>query len=141
MVPSRTGTPRSRNGILEIHRVLKVGGINGFTSWTQPGWRPALLRVAPPLADHPILQLFQNVWVHEAQITADLTRLGFKDVEFTPYEYTKDIKDPEEYRASLEMSLPVLFSREIAEKTIKCLMDDFGGKEVYKSVIVTAVKA
>ncbi|KAK3073846.1 hypothetical protein LTR53_004201 [Teratosphaeriaceae sp. CCFEE 6253] len=83
----------------EAHRVLKPGGIVGFTSWKSIAWweqiaQPAIKKYIPEAPELPTPgQLFPSRgWSAADAIPAKLTVAGFADVRVSEYGFTPDVE-------------------------------------------------
>jgi ubiquinone/menaquinone biosynthesis C-methylase UbiE len=103
--------------ISETSRILKPGGIAGFTSWKKITWwqtlaMPALAAFIP---DAPALPSPQTVfpargWSDPDAIPARLEKGGFKDVNISEYSFTPDVP-AEEFAEATAVLVQVITKR------------------------------
>lgn len=90
--------PNDTAVLSETHRMLKVGGTAGFTSWQKLTWWdeilvPALARYLPdaPTLPYPTLIFPSKGWDDPAQTRAKLEEAGFVDVQAETYSFVPEI--------------------------------------------------
>ena len=103
--------------ISETYRILKPGGIAGFTSWKKITWwesvsTPALAAFVPgaPALPSPQSVFPARGWSDPEAIPARLENGGFKDVRVSEYSFTPDVP-AEEFAEATAVLVQVITKR------------------------------
>ena len=103
--------------ISETHRILKPGGVAGFTSWKAITWWQAVAMpaLAAFISDAPELPSPQTVfparrWSDPGAIPERLEKGGFKDVKISEYAFTPDV-EAEEFAEATAVLVQVITKR------------------------------
>lgn len=111
--------------ISETHRILKPGGMAGFTSWKKITWwqSVAMPAVSTFIPDAPALPSPQTVfpaqgWSDPDAIPARLEKGGFKDIKVSEYSFTPDV-GPEEFAEATAVLVQVITKRLWSEEDNK----------------------
>ena len=135
--------PNDEKTLAETYRVLKSGGVAGFTSWKSIAWWPSvavpavktLLPDAPALP--PTVAIFPaKGWTETSSIPPKLEQAGFRDVQVSDYAFTPEV-EAEEFAEATAVLVKVVMKRlwneedsakfeaRIEEVVLKYLKDNF----------------
>ena len=75
----------------ETYRILRTGGVAGFTCWVRTGWLPGIVATFPDFKPPGLLQTYP--WKEPRSIEGILGEIGFVDVVVREHDFTTRLSE------------------------------------------------